>query len=253
MLRNFSSEKVNKLKLEIKKVEVKNMQVQSLNQALNTFLTDREWKGYVFEIEVQNILSNLGFDYEANPINKYEWKHNNVKHKVDVTLANGLKIECKHIDGRVYPSWFVRDWKSKGNCAFVFKGDLKLSPTIIQQYHPILVHYSLLHVYLRYKHPLLGTVTSLIEAISEGDLIEDRSLTTNIEEANSKKVEAETVEVKGLEAKTFEAGKSVSNWIVSKLKSLKLKLLAKFKLVEALSHFSITSLQHRSSFRGESR
>jgi len=129
-------------------------------------LTMREFKGYSFEVEVQNLLSNLGFSYDANPVNEYAWKHENVRHKVDITLSNGIRIECKHIDGKVYLSWFLRDWKSKGSCIYAYKGDLKLSPSIYSKYHPIVFHYFLLPVYLRYKHPLLCTVTSFLEAIS---------------------------------------------------------------------------------------
>jgi hypothetical protein len=124
-------------------------------------LTEREWKGYVFEVEVQNLLANLGFSFDANPVSEYSWKHSNIRHKVDIVLVDGLRIECKHIDGKVYLSWFKRDWLPKGSCVFVFKGDLKLSPAIIEQYHPVLVHCSLLPVYLKYELPLFRGVTSL--------------------------------------------------------------------------------------------
>jgi hypothetical protein len=118
----------------------------------------------VFEVEIQNILSNLSFSYEANPVSEYAWKRSNIKHRVDIVLTNGLRIECKHVDGRVYLSWFKRDWLSKGSCVFVFKGDLKLSPAIIEQYHPIVLHYFLLPVYLKYQPLLFRGVTSLYEA-----------------------------------------------------------------------------------------
>jgi hypothetical protein len=147
-------------------------------------LTMREFKGYSFEVEVQNLLSNLGYAFEANPVSEHAWKHFNIHHKVDVVLANGLRIECKAIDGKVYLSWFKRDWLPKGNCVFVFKGDLKLSPAIIEQYHPILVHYSLLPIYLRYKHPLLCTVTSFLEAISTKN-VEGKENPTKTLELNS--------------------------------------------------------------------
>jgi hypothetical protein len=121
----------------------------------------REFKGYSFEVEVQNLLSNLGYAFEANPVSEYSWKHSNIRHKVDIVLADGLRIECKHIDGKVYLSWFLRDWKPKGSCIYAYKGDLKLSLSIYSKFHPIVFHYSLLPVYLKYKHPLLCTVTSL--------------------------------------------------------------------------------------------
>jgi leucyl-tRNA synthetase len=146
----------------------------------NTFLTRREAKGYCFEIDVQNLLYTLGFDFEGNPVSEYAWKHSNIRHKVDIVLANGLRIECKHIDGKVYLSWFKRDWLPKGSCVFVFKGDLKLSPAIIEQYHPILVHYSLLHVYLSYNLPLFRGVTSFLEAISTKNVESEAIVTKNI-------------------------------------------------------------------------
>jgi hypothetical protein len=130
-------------------------------KSFSKVLTEREFKGYSFEVEVQNLLINLGYTFQANPVREYDWKHSNVKYRVDIILTNGLRIECKHIDGRVYLSWFKRDWLPKGNCIYVFKGDLKLSPAIIEKYHPILIHYSLLHVYLKYQLPLFRTITSL--------------------------------------------------------------------------------------------
>jgi hypothetical protein len=175
-------------------------------------LTMREFKGYSFEIEVQNLLSNLGYAFEANPVSEHAWKHFNIHHKVDVVLANGLRIECKAIDGKVYLSWFKRDWLPKGNCVFVFKGDLKLSPAIIEQYHPILVHYSLLPIYLRYKHPLLCTVTSFLEAIVSKNI---KDVAKNVEtkkylvktlrlNSSSKKISSETMELSTPEKRLHE-------------------------------------------------
>jgi hypothetical protein len=160
-------------------------------------LTMREFKGYSFEVEVQNLLSNLGFSYDGNPVSEYAWKHDNIHHKVDITLANGLRIECKHIDGKVYLSWFKRDWLPKGNCVYTFKGDLKLSPSIYWKYHPIVFHYFLLPVYLRYNLPLFRGVTSFLEAIS------------------TKNVESEKNPSKRLELKSFEAKILTQNMIVS--------------------------------------
>jgi hypothetical protein len=166
----------------------------------NLKLTEREWKGYVFEVEVQNLLANLGFSFEANPVSEYAWKHNNIRHRLDIILSNGIRIECKHIDGRVYLSWFKRDWLPKGNCVFVFKGELKLSLAIIEQYHPILVHYSLLHVYLNYKHPLLCTVTSFLEAISTKNVESKKNPTKTLElKSSSKKISTKNIELSTLE------------------------------------------------------
>jgi hypothetical protein len=158
-------------------------------------LTEREWKGYVFEVEVQNLLANLGFSYDANPVNEYAWKRENIRRKADITLANGVKIECKNIDGKVFLSWFKRDWLPKGSCVFVFKGDLKLSPAIIEQYHPILVHYFLLPIYLRYELPLFRGVTRLFEPISIKNVETEKYLSKTLElNTPEEKVQAKTCE-----------------------------------------------------------
>jgi hypothetical protein len=161
------------------------------NPTLNTFpiLTRREAKGYCFEIEVQNILYTLGFKLQGNPVSEYAWKHDNIHYKVDVILANGLRIECKNIDGRVYLSWFKRDWLPKGSCVYTFKGDLKLSTSIYSQYHPIVFHYFLLPVYLHYNLPLFRGVTSLYKANTYLDIysniIAKKHLTKTLEVKSS--------------------------------------------------------------------
>jgi hypothetical protein len=161
------------------------------NPALNVFpfLTRREAKGYCFEIDIQNILYTLGFEFEANPVNEYAWKHENIHHKVDIVLANGLRIECKSIDGKLYLSWFKRDWLPKGSCVYTIKGDLKLSPSIYSQYHPIVFHYFLLPVYLHYNLPLFRGVTSLYKANTYLDIysniIAKKYLTKTLEAKSS--------------------------------------------------------------------
>jgi hypothetical protein len=128
-------------------------------------LTRREAKGFSFELDVMSLLSSIGYGYEGTPIDPLKWKHENGRYRVDITMDNGVKLECKNIDGKVYKSWYVRNWKSKGSCVFVYRGDLKLSPSIRELYHPVVFHYFLLPIYLNYELPLFRGVTSLYEAI----------------------------------------------------------------------------------------
>jgi hypothetical protein len=131
-------------------------------------LTSRETKGYTLEIDTQNMLSILGYHYYANPVSPVTWKSNNIKHRVDIELYNGIKIECKNIDGKVFRSWYVRDWKNKGSCVYTYRGDLKLSSSVREEFHPILFHYSLLPTYLEYNIPLFRdfSVTNSFEVSS---------------------------------------------------------------------------------------
>jgi len=159
-------------------------------------LTRREAKGFAFEIDVKGLLSSMGYGYEGTPIDPTEWKHENGKYKIDIVLDNGLRLECKAIDGKVYQSWYVRDWKSKGPCVFVFKGDLKLSPNIQELYHPIVFHYFLLPIYLNYELPLFRGVTRLFEPISTKN-VESKENPAKTFQLNSfnEKMEAKTCEL----------------------------------------------------------
>jgi hypothetical protein len=159
-------------------------------------LTRREAKGYCLELDIQNMLSSLGYYYYANPVSPVTWKSDNIKRKVDIELYNGIKIECKDIDGKVFRSWYIRDWKSKGSCVFVYRGDLKLSPSIQELYHPVVFHYFLLPIYLNYELPLFRGVTRLFEPISTKNVEskENPAKTFQLNSSNEK-VRAKTCEL----------------------------------------------------------
>ncbi|MHA1829278.1 MAG: hypothetical protein ACTSX6_11615 [Candidatus Heimdallarchaeaceae archaeon] len=94
-------------------------------------LTQREKKGYEFEVEVQEKLIEAGFPrFKANPVNPTEWKRKQRKGP-DIILED-IEIECKHVDAKIFPSWIKRDWiprftdRAKYKIV-VYKGDLKLT------------------------------------------------------------------------------------------------------------------------------
>jgi hypothetical protein len=152
---------------------------------------------------------------------------------VDITLSNGIRIECKHIDGKVYLSWFLRDWKSKGSCIYAYKGDLKLSPSIYFEYHPIVLHYSLLPVYLRYKHPLLCTVTSFLEAIVTKNI---KDVAKNVE---TKKYLVETFQLKSSRKKMSTKNTELST-VEKRLPDESINVEASNKLSASRDSVSIT-------------
>ena len=158
-------------------------------------LTRREWKGFLFEIDIMNFLSSMGYGYEGTPVDPVEWKHENTKYRVDIVLDIGVKLECKNIDGKVYKSWYVRNWKSKGSGVFVYRGDLKLSPSIEELYHPVIFHYFLLPIYLNYELPLFRGVTNLYKVgkyENEADDYECIKLKGSAKKVHSRRFEVES-------------------------------------------------------------
>jgi hypothetical protein len=77
---------------------------------------DAEYKGYYFEMAVQEILDRNGIDYLGNPKRFQQWKQYTIK-GYDIRV-NGKKVECKFALVPIYHSWFLRDWCSR-NCDII--------------------------------------------------------------------------------------------------------------------------------------
>jgi len=193
-------------------------------------LTSRETKGYTLEIDTQNMLSVLGYYYYANPVNPVTWKSNNIKHRVDIELYNGIRIECKNIDGKVFRSWYVRDWKNKGSCVYAYRGDLKLSSSIREEFHPILFHYSLLPTYLEYNIPLFRdfSVTNSFEVSSFFEVSREVSRDKDIsgrckvvsERVNTGKIGGKSTVSESFRPKSFKSSSTFRDKFKLKLKEL---------------------------------
>jgi len=219
-----------------------------INLSNNVYpLTSRETKGYTLEIDTQNMLSVLGYYYYANPVSPVVWKSNNIKHRVDIELYNGIKIECKNIDGKVFRSWYVRDWKNKGSCVYTYRGDLKLSSSIREEFHPILFHYSLLPIYLEYNIPLFrdSSVTSFFEVSRE--VSRDKDISGRCkdvsERVNTGKTEGKSV------SKSFSRLRTTCLNLLSWIKTLALNLLHDRSGNIALVKKSKTSWKSKGGFQ----
>ena len=79
---------------------------------------DRYYKGYYYEMLVQENLANNGITYIGNPIDLEDWKRvTNTDYDIRVKIdpSTWLRVECKLTLTRLFDSWLIRDWYSR-NC-----------------------------------------------------------------------------------------------------------------------------------------
>jgi len=91
---------------------------------------NRLWKGYHFEMYIQNLLSSRGVSFYGNPSIFSLWKkYTATGYDLQVKVKEGywIKVECKFVLKRVYHSWFVRDWLSRKASIIVSNDPWKLS------------------------------------------------------------------------------------------------------------------------------
>jgi hypothetical protein len=83
---------------------------------------DRYYKGYYYEMIVQETLSVNNIEYIGNPIDIDEWKKTtNTDYDISVKVSDSswLDVECKlTLSPHIYNSWFERDWFSR-NCNII--------------------------------------------------------------------------------------------------------------------------------------
>jgi len=90
---------------------------------------NRCYKGYYYEMCIQQLLAKNDIPFLGNPSLYCEWsRHTNTDY--DIKVRN-IKIECKLTLTKVYHSWFKRDWISRDcdiivtNCPYhLSKGDI---------------------------------------------------------------------------------------------------------------------------------
>jgi len=101
-------------------------------------ISERDMKGYAFELETNNVLHSLKIEYLSNPLQSIEvWKSRQGKGSdFKIPLWN-WEIESKYSDGKVFPSWIDRDWITRfKNGTFkvtVHNRGMKLSTNSLEQ------------------------------------------------------------------------------------------------------------------------
>jgi len=92
--------------------------------------SSRLWKGYLFELYVQNLLLKFGISFIGNSRCFDTWKRQTNKGydiKVKVGEGSWLQVECKFTLKKIYPSWIRRDWLSRDCDIIVCNDPSKLS------------------------------------------------------------------------------------------------------------------------------
>ena len=81
----------------------------------NVLSIDSNWtrcyKGYYYEMCIQELLENSNIKFTGNPQVYYQWKQ--VTQTDYDIMCNGIKIECKLTLTPIYHSWFIRDWYNR--------------------------------------------------------------------------------------------------------------------------------------------
>jgi hypothetical protein len=74
-------------------------------------ISQRDAKGYNFEVKVNNVLNDVGITYLSNPLNNIkEWKSRQGKGSdFKIPLWN-WEIEAKYSNAKIFPSWIKRDY-----------------------------------------------------------------------------------------------------------------------------------------------
>jgi len=88
---------------------------------------DRYYKGYYYEMLVQEILTSYNIEFKGNSTNLKEWNQStntNYDIVVKVDDSTWLRVECKFSLKFVYNSWFYRDWNQR-DCDIIVTNNKK--------------------------------------------------------------------------------------------------------------------------------
>jgi len=84
----------------------------NINSFSNINIGNRLVKGFRFEKYIQAILEEKNIQFVGNPSSFIEWKKTtNTGYDIKLKLnQKQIRVECKFLKKRIYPSWFIRDW-----------------------------------------------------------------------------------------------------------------------------------------------
>jgi hypothetical protein len=74
-------------------------------------VSERDIKGYKFEVRVDNVLKNIGIEYISNPLQNMKlWKrYQRVGSDFKIPSLN-WELEAKYSEAKIFPSWIERDY-----------------------------------------------------------------------------------------------------------------------------------------------
>ena len=152
----------------------------------NINVSERDVKGYNFEVLTSKLLDRYGIEYNSNPLGSIiEWK----KHQgrgVDFKIPElNIELEAKSGYARIYRSWILRDWITRFSYhneirIVIVKPTLKLSDKCLE----LLFNYGINVIYPDSISYLISRANKLIEAKSN-----EKEATNSKNEAKNSKSE----------------------------------------------------------------
>jgi hypothetical protein len=150
-------------------------------------ISQRDVKGYNFEVRVDNVLRNIGIEYISNPLQNIAlWKrHQGVGTDFKIPSWN-WEIEAKYSDAKIFPSWIKRDYMprfSKNSFKVtVHNKDMKLTNSSLELcflYDIYLVEIGCLKYVLKAEIKARTKANKLIEANSTKNTTKNTSAQNN--------------------------------------------------------------------------
>jgi hypothetical protein len=209
----------------------------------NKNVSQRDAKGYNFEVKVNNVLNDVGITYLSNPLNNIkEWKSRQGKGSdFKIPLWN-WEIEAKYSDAKIFPSWIKRDYIprfSKNSFKLVVHNEaMKLTNGSLELcflYDIYLVEIGYLKYVLKIEMKHRQEGNKLLEAKNSKQDIKKQ----NIENQNSEK-QKKNSGIEGLEPVSSKSSATFKDKFRTKLRSVFGNLLFKTKML-VLNLFHDTS------------
>jgi hypothetical protein len=222
-------------------VELEMSQACEIEDLRDINVSERDIKGYNFEVRVDNILKNIGIEYTSNPLQNIAlWKrHQGVGTDFKIPSLN-WELEAKYSEAKIFPSWIERDYIPRFRVGSfrvtVYNETMKWTTSSLEKcfIHDI---YLIEIGYLRY------VLKAEIKARSGGNKVLEPNSSKNSDSKNSNsildsknedsKIRAENIEAENNEARTEEKTESSTfrDKFKTKLKLVSMNLLSSVRML----------------------
>jgi hypothetical protein len=193
-------------------------------------ISQRDVKGYNFEVRVNNVFKNIGIEYTSNPLQNIAlWKrYQGIGTDFKIPLWN-WEIEAKYSDAKIFPSWIDRSWIPRfKNGTFkvtVHNRGMKLSTNSLEKCF-IRDIYLVEIGYLRYV--LKAEMKHRLEA---NKVFEPKNTKKQDTKNQNSEKQKQNSEIEGLEPESSKSSATFRNKIETKLKKVSMNLLSSARML----------------------
>jgi hypothetical protein len=210
-------------------------------------VSERDIKGYRFEVLVSKLLDKSGIDYSANPLNSIKvWKQYQGRGSDFKILSLNIELEAKSGYARIFKSWIMRDWIPRFSYhneirVIILKPTLKLSSKVFD----LLFSYNINLIYPDSISYLIGKGNKVLEpnsskSIEANKLLEAENIKNQSTEKQNTEKQKQKSEIEGLELISSKSSSTFKDKFRTKLRLAFLNLLSKTKML-VLNLFHDTS------------